>query len=128
MSGAAAWLQERWPFGAAIILMAITLWLIAAPPRWWLNLTKPVDLGNPVATGETLVAEYGCRDCHRIDGQGALTAPNLSGVTERLDDASLRLWMRNPRAFNRSMAMPNFHLSDSEIEAIAAYLAALDRH
>ncbi len=127
MRGAAAWLQKRWPFGAAILLMAIALGLIAAPPRWWLNLTKPVDLSDPAASGEKLVAEYGCRDCHRIGGQGALTAPDLSGVTGRLDDASLRLWLRDPRARDRRTAMPNFHLSDSEIEAIAAYLAALDR-
>ncbi len=124
---ASARLPKRWLFGAAIVLVAIALWLIAAPPRWWLNLTKPVDLGDPVAAGEMLVAEYGCRDCHRIGGQGALTAPDLSGVTARLDGAGLRLWLRNPRALNRSTAMPNFHLSDSEIEAMVAYLAALDR-
>lgn len=35
----------------------------------------------------------------------------------RLDDVSLRLWLRNPRAIKGNTAMPNFRMSDSEIEA-----------
>lgn len=107
---------------AVLVLLA---WFIISPPRFWLNLTKAVDLTNSVTTGAELVATYECRGCHRIDGQGALKAPVLDDVVMRLDDVSLRLWLRNPRAVKGTTAMPNFHLSDSEIEAIVAYLKNL---
>lgn len=114
----------------AVILIVtavfILFWLIFSPPRWWLNLTKSVDLSNPAVTGEQLVADYNCRRCHRVGGGGSLKAPDLAGVTERLDDVSLRLWLRNPKAVKGNTPMPNFHLSDSEVEAIVAYLQKLD--
>lgn len=109
-----------------LAVVVLGLWLLLAAPRWWLNLTKPVDLSNPVQAGARVVEKYDCRGCHRIDGRGALKAPDLAGVTERLDEVSLRLWLRAPRAVKGGTAMPNFHLSDAEIEAIVAYLETLD--
>lgn len=109
-----------------LVVLLLIAWLVMSPPRFWLNLTKKVDLANPAAMGEQLVEAYECRRCHQISGQGALKAPSLAGVTTRLDSVSLRLWLLNPRAIKGNTAMPNFHLSDSEIEAIAAYLASLD--
>jgi nitric oxide reductase subunit C len=105
----------------------VTAWLVFAPPTWWLNLTKEVDLTDPVRTGTALVEAYDCRRCHQVDGRGALKAPDLAGVTGRLDRVALRLWLRNPRAIDGNTAMPTFHLSDSEIDAIVAYLEFLDR-
>lgn len=109
-----------------LALAALALWFLLAPPRWWLNLTKPVDLGDPVRAGAQMVERYDCRRCHRLDGRGALNAPDLSGVTTRIDNISLWLWLGNPKAVKGNTAMPNFHLSDAEIEAIVAYLHALD--
>lgn len=103
------------------------LWLLIAPPRFWLNLTKRVDLTDAAATGEQLTRDYDCRGCHRVAGEGALKAPSLDDATERLDPVSLRLWLRNPRAVKGDTAMPNFRLSDSEVEAIVAYLEQLNR-
>jgi cytochrome c2 len=110
--------------GAAII-MAVVLWFWMAPPRAWLNWSKRVDLRDPIAAGERLVEQYHCRDCHRIHGEGALVAPGLDDVTQRLDDAELSLWLTNPKAMNAETAMPNFRLSDSEIVALKAYLGTL---
>jgi len=113
-------------FLIALALAAIALWLLLDPPRWWLNLTKPVDLSDPARAGARLVEKYDCRSCHRIEGRGALKGPDLAGVTERLDEVSIRLWLVNPKAVKGDTAMPNFHLSDPEITAIVAYLEALD--
>lgn len=109
-----------------IVLIVLVLWFVFAPPRWWLNLTKAVDLSDPVATGASLVEKYECRRCHRLNGQGALKAPNLDGVAQRLDSVSLRLWLQNPKNIKANTAMPNFKLSDSEIEALVAYLVSLN--
>ncbi len=109
-----------------VAFVVFVVWLWFFPPRWWLNVTKPVDLTDAVAAGEYLVGKYVCRRCHFIGDAGKALGPNLPGVTKRLDAVSLRLWLRDPSSIKGDTSMPNFRLSDSEIEAIVAYLAALD--
>ena len=111
-----------------VTVLLLVAWVVLAPPRFWLNMTKSVT--PTAATGAQLVAQYECRACHRIAGQGALKAPGLDGVTLRNDDpvhVTLRLWLRDPGAVKGDTAMPNFRLSDSEIEAILAYLIENDQ-
>jgi cytochrome c2 len=111
-----------------VILAVVSLgWLYFNPPRFWLNLTKSVE--PTVAVGAQRVEQYGCRNCHKIGNEGALKAPNLTDITQRINDpaqVTLRLWLQNPVAVKGNTAMPNFHLSDSEIEAILLYLVELD--
>lgn len=113
---------------AGIFVVLLVAWFVLTPPRFWLNMTKAVE--PTAATGAQLVEKYECRNCHRIAGQGALKAPSLDGITLRSDDpvhVTLRLWLRDPRAVKGDTAMPNFRLSDSEIEAILAYLIEIDQ-
>uniref|UniRef100_A0A7C1JUF8 Cytochrome c n=1 Tax=Caldilinea aerophila TaxID=133453 RepID=A0A7C1JUF8_9CHLR len=120
--------RKRFILLAAAVLLSLFVWFLISPPRFWLNITKSVE--PTAATGALLVEKYQCRDCHRIAGRGALKAPNLDGITLRSDDplhVTLRLWLRDPKAIKGDTAMPNFHLSDSEIEAILLYLIATDQ-
>jgi len=107
-------------------IAAIGVWLWLSPPRWWLNYMKPVDLADPVSAGQSVIAKYACRKCHLIGGEGRAKGPNLGGVTDRLDPVSLRLWLQDPLSIKPSTPMPNFQLSDPEIEAILSYLYELD--
>jgi cytochrome c2 len=107
-------------FAASVGLLAFT-----GPPRFVLNLVKPVDLTDAPAAGSILVDRYTCRTCHRIGGRGALTAPDLAGVSNRLSPGVLRLWLSNPSAVKGGTSMPNNWLSDPEIEAILAYLRSV---
>jgi mono/diheme cytochrome c family protein len=110
-----------------ILVVLLVAWLVLAPPRVWLNLTKAVE--PTAAVGAQLVEKYECQSCHKIAGEGALKAPSLDGITLRSDDpvhVTLRLWLRDPRAVKGDTAMPDFRLSDSEIEAILAYLSEVD--
>ena len=113
--------------GIAVLALVVgigALWFF--PPRWMLNAAKPVDMTDPANTGRALVEDYKCRQCHFIDARGKPSGPNLSGVTKRFGQAELRLWLQDPRAVRWRTIMPNFDLSDSEIEAIMSYLTALD--
>lgn len=111
---------------AFIILLII--WLLFFPPRFWLNLTKRVDLSDPVATGAQLVEKYNCRSCHPIAGEGRSFGPDLTGVTRRLEPETLRLWLVKPGSLKANTTMPNLNLSDQEVTAIIAYLSALDQN
>jgi mono/diheme cytochrome c family protein len=118
---------KRFALLAAGVMLVLGAWLVAAPPRFWLNWTKSVS--PTAASGAQLVEQYECRNCHKIAGEGALKAPSLDGVTRAAGDpaqVTLRLWLRDPRAIKGDTAMPNFRLSDSEIEAILAYLNEVD--
>ena len=77
------------------------------------------------AAGSILVDRYACQTCHRIGGCGALTAPDLAGVSNRLSSGALRLWLSNLSAVKGGTAMLNNWLSGSEIEAILAYLRSV---
>lgn len=118
--------RNRLSLAALFVIVGAVTWLSFSPPRFWLNWSKAVE---PTASvGAELVEQYGCRSCHRIGGQGALKAPALDGITRRVDDpaqVTLRLWLLNPKAVRANTAMPNFHLSDSEIDAILLYLNEL---
>lgn len=110
----------------AILILAI-IWLLVSPPRFWLNLTKRVDLSDPAKAGATLVEKYDCRSCHVIGGEGRSFGPNLEGTTRRNDPETLRLWLIKPSAVKPNTSMPNLKLSDQEATAIMAYLNALDQ-
>lgn len=119
-------MTKKWVLTVVCIGLLVVLWLWLAPPQFWLNRTKRVDLSDPVASGEALFERYNCRDCHRIQGEGALKAPDLAGVTQRLTDQQLELWLMNPNAVKKNTAMPDFRLSDTEVDALIAYLRASD--
>ena len=113
--------------GLIAAAVVIGIWLLLFPQRWWLNYIKPVDLTDTVNAGQSVVAKYGCRECHLIGEEGnRLRAPDLNDVTDRLDSVSLRLFLQNPRSIRWKTFMPNFHLSDPEIEAILSYLNTLN--
>jgi cytochrome c2 len=109
---------------STVLILLIGGWLMMNPRRFWLNLIKPVE--PTAATGSQLVEKYQCRECHRIDRTGALNAPSLDDIAKRdagTEQSRLQAWLRNPKAVKGNTAMPNFHLSDSEIEALIAYLS-----
>ncbi|MFO3797101.1 MAG: c-type cytochrome [Anaerolineales bacterium] len=109
----------------SILLIVFSLVILTTlfPPRWYLNLTKRVEVSPQV--GAALVEKYGCRKCHIIEGRGALKAPDLDEAAKRESTEVLYRWLANPRSMRANTAMPNFHLSDSEIEAIIAYLQSI---
>jgi cytochrome c2 len=111
---------------ASLLGAGLVLWLLLFPPRWFLDLTMPIDEGDLVKAGSDMVERYECRECHRIGGRGDVQAPDLGGVTMRLGEDMIRSWLRSPRSIRPDTPMPSFRLSDGRIDAIIAYLGELD--
>lgn len=103
-----------------LAFIGVALLIVIFRPRWYLNLTKQVEVSP--AVGAALLQKYDCRSCHVVDGEGALNAPNLDDAANRQGEEALFVWLANPRRVKANTAMPNLHLSDSEIHAIIAYL------
>lgn len=93
-------------------LLAVTLFLGWVPPAHSASATD-------AAVGEAIYNKAGCVACHGTEAQGSSIAPRLSGHTAE----QVRRYLRNPQG-----KMPRFGLdkiSDSQLEAIASYLAGL---
>ncbi len=73
-------------------------------------------------SGDELIAQYGCRACHKIEGDGGAVGPSLDGLFERRDEDWVRVQIKQPRTHNPKTVMPDMGLGDSEATAIIEVL------
>ena len=133
----------------AIALLALAAGLLALSFVHWGGAPSAVPVVSaatpttPPVDGRALFLSLGCTTCHRHDGLGlsyegldastgqtggqlvrSFGAPDLTNYQPNPD--FVRRWLRDPEAIRPDTAMPNFHLSEEEIEALIAFLAADD--
>ncbi|NIR50612.1 cytochrome c [candidate division KSB1 bacterium] len=75
-----------------------------------------------VDKGDLLFEDYDCLACHRIGSTGRFVGPDLTWVGIRKTEAWEQVWLADPPAFKPDTFMPNFHIPEKGIEALAAYL------
>ena len=88
------------------------------------------QLTAEVAHGKEIWEKNNCVGCHTIMGEGAYFAPELGNVFYRRgmgDEAAfkhyLKAWMAaQPTHAPGRRQMPQFHLSDAEVNALAEFL------
>ena len=92
--------------------------------------------GGAAARGERAFRDGACGNCHAIAGRGfdGHAGPDLThlaarstlgaGVAENTP-ANLLAWLRDPQAIKPGSHMPDFKLSDANVDDLAAYLGAL---
>ena len=78
-----------------------------------------------VTRGQTVFRDQGCYGCHTVGAMGTPIAPDLSHIGAKRDHVYLVRWLRDPSAVRAAAHMPKIQLSESEIEALAAYLSSL---
>ena len=89
------------------------------------NPPRPVTRAVPAGLSpEQLLDLYGCRGCHLIGGRGGAVGPELDTVFERRDVEWIRAQIQRPRDHNPTTLMPQFGLSDAEVDAIIEALGA----
>jgi cytochrome c oxidase subunit II len=95
--------------------------------------------GMDLFMGQLSNGRGSCVACHAIGGTDASSpaAPNLTHFAdpthqcfagcnwETTDEAALRAWLHDPNAVKLGAKMPNYQLSDQEIDALVAYLMSL---
>lgn len=88
------------------------------------------ELTKEVAYGKKIWEQNDCIGCHTLMGEGAYYAPELGDAFQRLGGGDekrfksyLKGWMRaQPLQAPERRKMPQFHLSDKEVDALAAFL------
>jgi mono/diheme cytochrome c family protein len=77
-----------------------------------------------LSRGRALLDRSGCYACHAVRGQEGFRsqAPPLTCLSMKTGGAWVKLWLKGPRAVDPNATMPNFHLTDEEIEQLSHYL------
>jgi len=83
------------------------------------------DGGALVARGQIVFRDQGCYGCHTVGATGTPIATDLSRIGAKRDQAYLGRWLRDPSLQRPTAHMPKIQLSESEVEALAAYLGSL---
>jgi mono/diheme cytochrome c family protein len=74
------------------------------------------------ARGETLIQQYACLSCHKLDGKDGGISPDLSYEGLLRDQPWLMDHFHNPRSRVPDSNMPAFGLPENDFQAMAAYL------
>lgn len=79
-----------------------------------------------VIRGQELVEKYACKACHRIHGEGAAIAPDLSYVADRRPEREWHLrHFRDPASVSPGSFMPKYPLPDRELNDLTNYMLTL---
>lgn len=69
--------------------------------------------------------KYQCQSCHTIGGTGGYVGPNLNNAGGWLTPAWIEAWLRNPQALIPDTIEPRRNFTDTEVQALTAYLMTL---
>jgi nitric oxide reductase subunit C len=123
-------------YGGSLFFILIFVGLTFHSHRYIVNTsTASQPLTESVAAGKRVWEDNACINCHTLLGGGAYFAPELANVMTRwgvLDDPesafdSLKGWMESqPTGIEGRRQMPNFDLSDEEIQNLTDFLIWTD--
>ncbi|MFI5180778.1 MAG: c-type cytochrome [Thermoanaerobaculia bacterium] len=83
--------------------------------------------GAPLLSrGRALMSRFSCFACHLVRGQESFRseAPPIETLPLKTGGEWVRRWLKNPHAIDPNATMPNFQLSDGEIDELANALFA----
>jgi putative heme-binding domain-containing protein len=106
-----------------VLLALVTLVLAMTTPS--AVAAEEVDRAASVDRGKQLFNAHGCYGCHTVGTAGTPIGPDLSRVGFKYPQDYLVRWLRDPSAQKPTAHMPKIELTESEVEALAAYLASL---
>lgn len=119
-------------YGGSLFFILIFLGLSAHSHWYIVNVsTDHAGITESVAHGKRVWEVKACINCHSILGEGAYFAPELGNVMKRWgvqDDPAtafevLKGWMEaQPTGIEGRRQMPNFNLTDEEIQNLTDFL------
>jgi cytochrome c oxidase subunit 2 len=103
--------------------------------NWLIQHRQPVT-NTSFTSGAQLFMQKTCGNCHRINGTAAngTIGPELTHLASRQtllagllenNPQNLENWIKDPQQIKPGANMPDFHLDDTTVKAISAYLYSL---
>ncbi len=115
-------------FGGSVFFVLLFLGLTFDTTRALPERDNRENITEAVAHGKLIWEQNNCIGCHTLMGEGAYYAPELANVVDRRGGeenftAYLKGWMAaQPLDVPGRRKMPQFNLSDEEVEALAEFL------
>lgn len=111
---------------AILIFIGLTLDTVRQVPK----RSNAQNLTPSVVAGKNLWEVNNCVGCHTLMGEGAYYAPELANVFDRrgaADEQTFKAYMRGwmaaqPLSEPHRRKMPQFNLSDEEVDSISDFL------
>jgi cytochrome c oxidase subunit II len=82
------------------------------------------DRAAVVEQGRQAFMRNGCHGCHTVGRMGTPLARDLTHVGAKYRPEYLEKWLRDPSYLRPSTHMPPIELTEADIHAVAAFLAA----
>jgi mono/diheme cytochrome c family protein len=82
---------------------------------------------DTVEKGAKVFRQVGCVACHKVNGQGGPSGPDLTHIgAVRTEQAWFRRFLKDPAAVVPGSRMPPFDdLTEDEVQALTTYLLGL---
>ena len=113
-------------YGGSVFFFLLFLALTFDTVRELPNLDNREALTEQVVLGKKVWENNDCIGCHTLLGEGAYFAPELGNVYQRFGNSTEAIIgfikSRPVDGIPGRRSMPQFNLSDEELEAVAAFL------
>jgi mono/diheme cytochrome c family protein len=87
------------------------------------HIGKGLDDTPDINLGRKLIEDYNCIACHDISGIEKTFVPSLNGIGNKVNNRNwIAYWLKNPFRVLSKAKMPNFLLSQEEINSLADFL------
>ena len=109
--------------GVGMVFLVIVFGLLGISLR---DLYAVPKTDPSVIRGKELVVKFACKTCHRIHGEGAAIAPDLSFVADRRPDREWHIrHFRDPQSVSPGSFMPKLPLTDRQLNDLTSYVLTL---
>ena len=82
---------------------------------------EEVVVSTEAAEGKLVWQKYNCGSCHQLYGLGGHLGPDLTNVYSKRNPEYITVFLKSG-----TPVMPNFHLNETEIQALLAFLEQAD--
>ena len=110
-----------------VICTVVFIWLTIDTHTTIPKRTNIDKLTDEVVLGKRVWHKYNCNDCHTILGIGGYYSPDVTKAYSTRGEIWLRAFLKNPESPDpQRRKMPNFNLSEDEINKLIAYFKWVD--
>lgn len=110
-------------YGGTVFFFLLFLALVYDTEQVLPSRDNRENLTAEVIAGKKIWETRNCIGCHSLLGEGAYFAPELGNVYPRRGPEFIKAWMQSqPTGAPGRRQMPNFHLSDTELDNLVAFL------
>ena len=110
-------------YGGTVFFLLLFLGLTFDTERTSAERDNSANLTEQVAAGKRIWETRNCVGCHTILGEGAYYAPELGNVYLRRGGEFIKAWIQSqPSGAPDRRKMPQFNLTDAELDALVAFL------